>query len=141
MSSLIQCYINLYPFNPINNKKKEIYRLRPRARATNQEYTFRFAPVNSHFPLPLSLHVPLFALPQPGLGLRPHFILNPLHSYSYSGCALPPRVRSAFFYSPCRAQTTRCAQTVKKIQADLPTPSRAAGGGCGRLSSLAFGGY
>jgi hypothetical protein len=124
MSSLIQCYINLYPFNPINNKKKEIYRLRPRARATNQEYTFAKARVFSLFPASLEPTRTSFCSPFHRTGTTSHFILNPLRSYSYSVTIVPSHLvfRCAILFTRLAPQTTRYAQTIKKTQADLPTP-------------------
>jgi hypothetical protein len=55
----------------------------------------------------------------PALLLRSILLLTTLRSYSYSGFALPPRVRFAILLSRLAAQSTRCAQTIKKQRSRL----------------------
>jgi hypothetical protein len=109
MSSLTQCYNILQPYNPINNKKKDILLSNPARARKSKSIDFIYTLVS---PTPTTSQEYLFVLHYFALVLRTILFLI------RSDLLLPHFVRhlasaSLFFYSPCRAQTTRFAQTIK----------------------------
>jgi hypothetical protein len=133
MSSIPQCYINLYPLNPIINKKKDIRLVSP-ARAKNRSILLRSKSI-----LPFPTHEPpirtSFCSPPPRTGTTSHFIHNPFHfaptfrSYSFVPHShLTPATSLAVPLSllGLRLRQLAALKQLNKLRCDLP-PSSGAG--------------